>query len=249
MRGRTALVTGGATGIGAAICRALAAGGADIAIAHHDQPARANQVLADVRRAGRHALALSADLTEPDAAERLHAAAARELGTVDILVNCAGAYPRIAWNRLDAAAWDQAIAVNLTLHYRMCHAVTPTMTEHRWGRIINIGSITARTGRRGLVAYAAAKAGLHGMTRSLARELGAHGITVNTVVPGAIQVPAENLLPAHDRVPPADQVQRQCVPRRGQPEDVAAAAAFLADPAAGFITGQTLHVDGGQLLH
>ncbi|MER6306615.1 SDR family oxidoreductase [Streptomyces sp. NPDC001657] len=159
--------------------------------------------------------------------------------------------PRLerVWDETDEAAWSRALDVNLTLHYRMSHAVTPAMVGRKWGRIINVSSVNARAGRPGLTAYSTAKAGLLGLTRSLARELGPHGICVNTVLPGAIQVGAENTLPAHHRARPEDQIARQCVPRRGQPDDVAAAIAFLAAPSASFITGQSLHIDGGWLLH
>lgn len=249
LQGRTALVTGAATGIGAATARALAAAGATVAIAHLDQIDLARGVLDAVRRSGADGIEISADLTAPDAAAMMASQIRNELGPVDILVNNAGAYPRTTWADTDERAWAAALEINLSAHYRACKAVTSSMIARGWGRIVNVSSVNARAGRPGLVAYGAAKAGLLGLTTSLARELGPHGITVNTVVPGAIQVDAENTLPPHHRARPEDQIARQCVPRRGQAEDVAAAIAFLTSPAASFISAQSLHIDGGWMPH
>ncbi len=248
LRGKTALITGAATGIGAAIAKAFATAGATVAVNHLAQHDQAAQL---IHRLGQTATAVSvsADLTNASEVRSMTGEILAAVGPVDILVNNAGAYPRVPWHEMTDTDWAFALETNLTIHYRVTRAFTTAMITRRWGRIINISSVTARVDRRTHVAYGAAKAGLLGLTRSLARELGPHGICVNTVLPGAIQVDAENMIPPPHLTPPEEQLRRQCVPRRGQPEDVAAAVTFLATPAASFITGQSLHVDGGWLLH
>jgi 3-oxoacyl-[acyl-carrier protein] reductase len=245
---RTALVTGATGGIGRAIAHHLAAAGATVALAHLEDHHNAAQLSRELADRGTRAEPISADLRNAAAVDQLCAEAADRLGPIDILVSNAGAYPRTPWADLTNDQWQNGIDTNLTSHYHLAHALAPAMSKRGWGRIITIGSITAAAGRHDLAPYIAAKAGLEGLTRALARELGPAGITANCIAPGSIQVPAE-----HDVVPDieamtARQLNRQCIQRRGQPADVAVAVAFLATEQAGFITGQTLRVDGGWIL-
>ncbi|MEU2675668.1 SDR family NAD(P)-dependent oxidoreductase [Streptomyces sp. NPDC007107] len=175
---------------------------------HLGQDPDAHALLAAFERAGSPGIAVNADLTDPGSVRAMADLVRAEIGPVDILVNNAGSYPRAAWQDTDETAWNYPLDVNLTAHYRTRHAFTPGMIERHGGRIVNIGSINARAGRTNLVAFSTAKAGLLGLTRSLARELGPFGICVNTVMPGAIQVEAENALPARHRARPKDQIKR-----------------------------------------
>lgn len=245
--GLTAMISGGTTGIGLAIAKTLAANGAHTALIGRETTPEARTFTATMKNRKKLALALAADLRDEEEIQRARDLTLNNVGPVDILINCAGSYPRIAWDDLNNDQWYEAMETNLNLHFKLIKATTGHMRAQRWGRIINIGSINARIGRPDLTAYATAKAGLEGFTRSLARELGPEGITANCVSPGAIAVDTENDLPTHHRTAPEIQIARQCSPRRGQPEDIAAAVAFLASPATDFITAQTLHVDGGWL--
>ncbi|MFD0404156.1 SDR family NAD(P)-dependent oxidoreductase [Kitasatospora sp. NPDC127116] len=248
LTGRTALITGATGGLGQAITRRLAADGATLVLAHFDDHQAADELAAHLGRQGTTAVPIHADLREPDQVEHLTRTATDRIGTIDILVSNAGAYPRTPWPDLTLDHWRDNLDTNLTSHYLLAQALTPAMTAQGWGRILTTGSVLATAGRHDLAPYISAKAGLEGLTRALARELGPSGITANCIAPGSIRVPAEDDVVPDPEAMTARQLARQCIQRRGHPDDIAAAVAFLARDEAGFITGQTLRVDGGWIL-
>lgn len=248
LNGRTALVTGAIGGIGIALSRRLATQGATVVLAHLDDHINAAILADEIATRGGTAFPIAADLRDPDAISGLCEQALSHVGQIDILVSNAGAYPRTVWATMIPADWREAINLNLTSHYLLAQAVTPGMTAQGHGRIITIGSVLAAAGRHDLAGYISAKAGLEGLTRALARDLGPSGITANCVAPGSIQVPAEFSVVDDPADMTTRQLARQCIKRRGTQDDVAAAVAFLATDDAGFITGQTLRVDGGWIL-
>ncbi len=239
--GKAALITGASGGIGAAIARTLHAQGASVALSG----TRREALDALASELGERAFVCPADLrdaTEPDA---LVAAAEQTAGPLVILVNNAGMTRDMLALRMRDEDWQAVIDVDLSAPFRLARAALRGMLRRRAGRIINISSIVGSTGNAGQANYAAAKAGLNGMTRALAQEVASRGITVNAIAPGFIATPMTESLPEQQRTKLTAAIP---LGRLGQPEDVAAAVAYLASDEAGWVTGATLHVNGGMAM-
>jgi len=241
LTGKTALVTGASGGIGAAIARTLHGAGATVGLSGtREGPLQA--LAADL---GARAHVLPCDLSDMAAVEGLPKAAIAAMGGLDILVNNAGITRDMLFMRLSDDDWDQVIAVNLTASMRLSRAVMRPMMKARWGRIINIGSVVGSTGNAGQANYAAAKAGLIGLTKSIAAEVASRGITANTIAPGFIATPMTDKLTEDQKARINAQIPAG---RMGTPEDIAAAALYLASDQASYVTGATLHVNGGMAM-
>jgi NAD(P)-dependent dehydrogenase (short-subunit alcohol dehydrogenase family) len=240
LNGKTALVTGGSRGIGAAIARKLAEGGADVALTYVRSADKARAVAASIERDGRRALAIAADSADPAAIERAVAETVARFGRLDILVNNAGIFRGGPIEALTIADFDETIAINVRAVFAASRAAAAHMGAG--GRIISIGSnLAERSHDPGTSLYALSKAALAGLTRGLARDLGPREITVNVVHPGST---ATDMNPPEG--PDADAQRRHmAIPRFGQPADVAALVAWLAGPESRFVTGAGLTVDGG----
>ncbi|WP_100098743.1 MULTISPECIES: 3-oxoacyl-ACP reductase FabG [Snodgrassella] len=240
--GKIALVTGATRGIGAAIARSLAEKGAKVigTATSAGGVDSINQALADVGGEGRELR-----IAEENSIENLIADIESNIGNIAILVNNAGITRDNLLMRMKEAEWDEIMQINLKSAFRASKAVTRCMMKARWGRIINVTSVVGFMGNAGQTNYAAAKAGLVGFSKSMAREVGSRGITVNCVAPGFIETDMTKALPQEQRDFFAAQTALNCL---GTVEDVAAAVLFLASEEARYITGQTLHVNGGMLM-
>ena len=247
LTGRRALVTGAQQGIGRAIALLLAEAGADVAVNYLDDAAAAEQVAASVRSLGGRAAVLAGDVGQPAPAQALVAAAAAALGGLDILVNNAGVFPRVALLEMTAADWDQVLNVNLRGGFFCAQAAAVAMISGgRGGAIVNLASQAIRGASPRSVHYTASKGGVIAMTRAMASELAPHRIRVNAIAPGL----TDTAQPRYGNSEAELAVMAAAIPlgRMGQPADIAALAAFLCSDLASFITGQTMHVNGGAYM-
>ncbi|MCJ2131805.1 3-oxoacyl-[acyl-carrier-protein] reductase [Methylobacterium sp. E-045] len=243
LTGRKALVTGATGGLGGAIARALHAQGATVAVS--GTRAEALDALS-AELGGERVHALTCNLSDRDAVEALVPAAEAALGGLDILVNNAGITRDNLLLRMKDDEWDAVIAVNLSAAFRLSRAAVKGMMKRRHGRIVNIGSVVGATGNPGQVNYAAAKAGLVGMTKAMAAEVATRNLTVNCIAPGFITSPMTDALNEKQR---EGILTRVPMNRLGTGEEIAAAAVYLASNEAAYVTGQTLHVNGGMAMY
>ena len=241
LKGKTALVTGASGGIGGAIAQALVRQGARVAIAGTRVEAL-EKLRAEL---GEAAVVVVGDLGDQAATDRLFAEAEKALGQVDILVNNAGLTRDMLSMRMKDEDWQKVLDVNLSAGFRLARAAMRGMMKRRWGRIIGITSIVGVTGNPGQANYAAAKAGMIGMSKSIAGEVASRGITVNCVAPGFIATPMTDVLSADQKTRLLGAIPNG---QLGRPEDIAGAVVYLASEEAAYVTGQTIHVNGGMAM-
>ena len=247
LKEKTAVVTGGSQGIGAAISIELAREGADVCLTYRKHEAEAERYAEEIRGLGRKALALKCDISSFAEAEGVIQKALEAFGHVDILVNNAGMnWDGVSW-KMTEEQWDRVISVNLKGYFNFVRQVAPLMKDRKYGKIINITSINGLRGKFGQTNYSASKAGIIGFTKALAKELGSFGVNVNAVAPGLIETAMLKASDAREKI--VEMAMTEIVLKRlGQPEDLANVVAFLASDKARHITGEVIKVDGGQYI-
>jgi NAD(P)-dependent dehydrogenase (short-subunit alcohol dehydrogenase family) len=245
---RVAVVTGGGSGMGLEICVQLAARGDKVAVVDLSAEA-AEKAAAGIGESGGIAIGLQADVANRAAIDAAYAAVRDRLGPIEILVTSAGLDEFCDFTDITAAQWDRMIAVNLTGTFNCLQAAVPDMLAGGWGRIVTISSSSAQSGAKRMAHYVASKGGVMGITKALALELAPKGITVNTIPPGFIDTPMVRRAEDKGDVPDVNLIAKQTPVRRaGTPQDIAAACVFLCSEEAGYITGQSLNVNGGWYL-
>lgn len=242
---KSVLVTGASRGIGRAIALYFAKNGAKVAVNYSGSEEKANEVVKEIKENGGIAFAIKADISSSEDVTNLVKTVVDEFGSLDVLVNNAGITRDNLLMRMKEEDWDAVINTNLKGVFLTTKAVTRQMMKQRKGRIINIASIVGVSGNAGQANYVAAKAGVIGLTKTAAKELSSRGITVNAIAPGFIETDMTGKLEEGIK---SEMLRGIPLARFGQPEDIASAAAFLASDASSYITGQTLHVDGGMVM-
>ena len=245
LTGKTAVVTGGSRGIGRAICIELAKQGANVVVNYSGSEDKAKQVVSEIEQLGAKAMAVQANVAHSDAVDSMMKQAIEVFGTLDILVNNAGITRDNLLMRMKEQEWDEVVDTNLKGVFLCTKAVTRQMMKQRAGRIINISSIVGVAGNPGQANYVAAKAGVIGLTKTCAQELASRNILVNAIAPGFITTEMTDSLPEELKEAMLKQIP---LAKLGQPEDVAKAVVFFASNQANYITGQTLHIDGGLVM-
>ncbi|MBB3867925.1 3-oxoacyl-[acyl-carrier-protein] reductase [Parageobacillus toebii NBRC 107807] len=245
LQGKVALVTGASRGIGRAIALELARQGAKVAVNYAGNEAKANEVVEEIKNMGGEAFAIQADVSNAEAVDQMVKAVLERFERIDILVNNAGITRDNLLMRMKEEEWDDVMNINLKGVFNCTKAVTRPMMKQRYGRIVNIASIVGVSGNPGQANYVAAKAGVIGLTKTAARELASRNITVNAVAPGFITTDMTDRLSEELKEEMLKQIP---LARFGEPEDVAKVVSFLVSDAASYMTGQTLHVDGGMVM-
>ncbi|KPL61163.1 3-oxoacyl-[acyl-carrier-protein] reductase [Rossellomorea vietnamensis] len=245
LEGKVALVTGASRGIGREIALELAREGCNVAVNFAGSEQKANEVVDEIKSLGREAIAVQCNVSDADAVQAMVKETITEFGSIDILVNNAGITKDNLLMRMKETEWDDVININLKGVFLCTKAVTRQMMKQRSGRIINISSIVGVSGNPGQANYVAAKSGVIGLTKTTARELAPRGITVNAIAPGFISTDMTEKLPEDVRNEMLKQIP---LSRFGAPGDIAKVVTFVASDSASYMTGQTLHIDGGMVM-
>ena len=246
LSGKVALVTGGSRGIGAGVALALGDSGAKVVVNYVLQKKKADEIVDRIQKNSGEAVSFQADVSDMGQVDSMLDFVNSRYGGVDILINNAGIHQHLTIDKLRFEDWDRVITVNMDSAFLLTKGVLPCMKERGWGRIVNISSLSGFAGTTVECHYASSKAGLIGFTKAIALEVASFGVTVNAISPGSVETDMLNVTTEEER-------QRRIAPipvgHLGQPEDIAHAVLFLVSPKASFITGETIHVNGGQGLY